>query len=141
MRTRPTPFAGAALLVSLAASSAAAEADLEAGRRIFNETAQPPCAVCHALADAGAEGEVGPNLDEFKPTVEQVRTAVSGGIGVMPAFDETLSAEEIEAVSRYVAEVTGGSAANGNADGDGNTAMMKPPGPATLAEGDSPSRN
>ena len=116
MHIRPTPFPGAVLLVSLAASSAAAEADLEAGRTIFNETAQPPCAVCHTLADAGAEGEVGPNLDEFKPTVDQVRTAVSGGIGVMPAFEEILSAEEIEAVSRYVAEVTGGTAADEHAD-------------------------
>ncbi len=141
MFIRSTPFAGAVLLVSLAASSAAAEADLEAGRTIFTETAQPPCSICHALADADAEGEIGPNLDEFKPTVDQVRAAVSGGIGVMPAFDETLSAEEIELVSLYVAEVTGGLAADAEAEGDGNTAMMNSAAAATLVEGDSPSRN
>lgn len=116
MHTRPTLFAGAVFLVSLAASPAAAEADLEAGRTIFNETAQPPCAICHTLADAEAEGEIGPNLDEFKPTADQVRAAVTGGIGVMPAFEEILSTEEIEAVSLYVAKVTGGTAADEDAD-------------------------
>ena len=30
------------------------------------KTAQPACALCHALKDVGSEAEVGPNLDEFK---------------------------------------------------------------------------
>lgn len=90
----------------------AAHADeLDAGRAIFAETSVPTCSVCHSLTDAGAAGEVGPNLDDFKPTFEQVRAAVTSGIGVMPAYGEILTADEIEAVSKYVAEVTGG--ANG----------------------------
>lgn len=114
MTNRTTPRFGGAILFALIASTAGADADLEAGRMIFNETAQPACAICHSLKDAGAEAEIGPNLDEFKPTVEQVRAAVTSGIGIMPAFSESLTTEEIETVSKYVAQVTGGS---GNATG------------------------
>lgn len=107
MTTSPTPFFGAVLLV-LSAGSVLAAPDLEAGRMIFTEAAQPPCAVCHALNDAGSEAEIGPNLDEFKPTVEQVRAAVTSGIGVMPAFADSLTEAQIDTVAEYVAQVTGG---------------------------------
>lgn len=96
------------LLAFLATPLAAQEAGPEAGRTIFNETAQPQCALCHVLADAEAEGKVGPNLDELQPSVDQVRVAVTSGVGVMPAFEGTLSEEEIETVSAYVAKVAGG---------------------------------
>lgn len=104
----PTPIAGAALCLALFPLSAFAQSDvdLEAGRKIFNETAVPNCAICHSLADAGAVGEIGPNMDEFKPTEAQVRAAVTSGIGVMPAFAETLTTDEIALVSAYVAAVT-----------------------------------
>ena len=100
-------ISAAVLLSFLAAPLTAQEADIEAGRTIFNETAQPQCALCHVLADAEAEGEIGPNLDELQPDLDQVRAAVTSGVGVMPAFSDSLSEEEIEAVSAYVAEVTG----------------------------------
>ncbi|MFP3921785.1 MAG: c-type cytochrome [Dichotomicrobium sp.] len=103
----------AALLV-LAPPAAGAggegEADdetLDLGRTVFLESAEPNCGVCHTLAEAGAAGKVGPNLDNLEPSESQVRAAVKGGVGAMPAFDGQLSAEEIEAVSRYVAEVAG----------------------------------
>ena len=100
---------GAAVLLSfLATPLTAQEADIEAGRTIFNETSQPQCALCHILADAEAEGEIGPNLDELQPDVDQVRAAVTSGVGVMPAFSDSLSEEDIEAVSAYVAKVAGG---------------------------------
>jgi cytochrome c6 len=76
------------------------------GKRIFTAESEPPCGVCHALADAGASGAVGPSLDELQPTEEQVRVAVRGGVGVMPAY-ESLSEEEIAAVARYVATAAG----------------------------------
>lgn len=82
----------------------------DAGRTIFTETGVPACALCHTLADAEATAEIGPNLDDFKPTFEQVRAAVTSGIGVMPAYEETLSEDEIESVAKYVSEVTGGAA-------------------------------
>ncbi|MDQ2081087.1 cytochrome c [Xanthobacteraceae bacterium Astr-EGSB] len=76
------------------------------GKEIFTGTAQPPCALCHTLADAGAAGEIGPNLDELRPTAEMVRKAVEGGVGNMPAYDDTLSERQIASVARYVAQVT-----------------------------------
>ena len=35
-----------------------------AGKEIFTTTAQPTCASCHTLKEAGATGTVGPDLDE-----------------------------------------------------------------------------
>jgi mono/diheme cytochrome c family protein len=35
-----------------------------AGKQIFTASAQPPCSSCHTLAEAGATGQVGPNLDD-----------------------------------------------------------------------------
>ena len=100
-------IAGAMLLMWAGAPLAAQDADLEAGRLIFTEAAQPQCALCHVLADAEAEGKVGPNLDALKPDVDRVRAAVTSGVGIMPAFEGILSEDEIETVSAYVAEVAG----------------------------------
>lgn len=98
-----------ALVVPLCGLSLLAQAsDPEKGKKVFTQDAQPACAVCHTLADAGSTGEIGPNLDELKPSREAVVNAVTGGVGIMPAFEESLSAEQIEAVAAYVATVTGG---------------------------------
>ena len=93
--------------VLLAVSAQSGAQDGKEGERIFMELAQPPCKLCHTLAAAGAEGEIGPDLDELKPTQERVRMAVEGGVGNMPPFGETLTREQIEAVSRYVADAVG----------------------------------
>lgn len=82
--------------------------DLDKGKQVFTQDAQPSCTICHTLADAGSAGAVGPDLDELKPTKEQVVNAVTGGVGIMPAFNESLSEEQIQAVAHYVATVTGG---------------------------------
>jgi mono/diheme cytochrome c family protein len=74
----------------------------DTGKRVFTQAAQPACSVCHTLADAGATGKIGPNLDEMRPSAEQVMRAVRQGIGAMPAFEDTLSKAQIEAVARYV---------------------------------------
>jgi mono/diheme cytochrome c family protein len=78
----------------------------ELGRKVFTELAQPSCSVCHTLQAAGATGQVGPALDELKPDAQQVALAVRNGIGVMPAYEGKLSAEQIEAVAQYVARAT-----------------------------------
>ncbi|HLV76945.1 MAG TPA: cytochrome c [Marinobacter sp.] len=101
-----------AVLVSMALSSLSLQAwasDTEQGKQIFTQGAQPSCTICHTLADAGSAGEIGPNLDELKPSFEQVLNAVTSGVGVMPAFEESLSEAQIQAVARYVSSVTGGS--------------------------------
>ena len=72
----------------------------ELGKTIFLE--QGNCATCHTLADAKSNGEIGPNLNQIKPDITRVISAVTNGIGVMPPYKEILSKEEIEAIAHYV---------------------------------------
>jgi len=70
------------------------------GMEIYKEKAQ--CGTCHTLQAAETEGDIGPNLDQLKPTIDQIIYVVTNGIGVMPGWDGILSKEEIEAVAYYV---------------------------------------
>ena len=79
----------------------------ELGQKVFTELSQPPCALCHALAAAGAAGTIGPSLDELKPDRAKVLQAVTKGVGVMPPFAGKLTPEQIEAVADYVAKTAG----------------------------------
>lgn len=81
-------------------------ADDALGKQLFSKGATPPCAVCHALKDAGASGEVGPSLDELKPDAERVAKAIRNGIGQMPAFS-SLTEQQVDAIAQYVARATG----------------------------------
>ena len=74
------------------------------GREVFDDAG---CGGCHALADADADGAVGPNLDRVQPEASLVRTRVAQGKGGMPAFQGRLSDEEIDAVAAYVAGSAG----------------------------------
>lgn len=96
-----------AMFGSLIAPRAGADERLTLGRQVFSEQAQPSCSLCHSLRAAGAEGVVGPDLDQLKPSAERVAAAVRGGVGVMPSFAASLSAQQIEAVAHYVAQVAG----------------------------------
>lgn len=91
-----------------AASSAAAGAagDATAGKAVFTAN----CAGCHTLADAGAAGTVGPNLDEAKPALEKIIERVTNGAAPMPAFgkDGKLDATQIADVAAYVSSATAG---------------------------------
>jgi quinohemoprotein ethanol dehydrogenase len=78
------------------------------GEKVF----QSSCGTCHTLAAAGTTGAVGPNLDELAPSESTVEHQVINGGGKMPAFKGQLSAAEIKAVSKYVAESAGESAGN-----------------------------
>ena len=75
---------------------------LDLGKNIFLEKGN--CSTCHTLLDAGSNGEIGPNLNEIKPSFERIVMAVSNGIGVMPAYEGILTSKEIEAVAIYVSE-------------------------------------
>jgi mono/diheme cytochrome c family protein len=97
----------AAGLALLLAPPLAARADDELGRKVFTEVAQPPCKLCHTLQAAGATATVGPSLDELKPDKARVLEVVRKGLGPMPPFAEKLTAEQIEAVSAYVAKSAG----------------------------------
>lgn len=80
------------------------EGDAAAGKEIFSEQG---CGSCHTLADAGASGTVGPNLDETQPDHELVVDRVTNGQGAMPAFKDSLSAQQIQDVAAYVSEAAG----------------------------------
>jgi len=96
-----------AVLAALAGLSPWAMAEnTDLGKEVFTQTAQPSCTICHALADAGSSGAIGPDLDELKPTREQIINAVVGGVGVMPAFEDSLSSEQIQALADYILSVT-----------------------------------
>jgi mono/diheme cytochrome c family protein len=80
------------------------QGDPAAGKTIF---ADAGCGNCHTLADAGAAGSVGPNLDDLAPDFETVEAQVREGGGGMPAFADSLSAQQIADVSAYVSSVAG----------------------------------
>lgn len=101
-------WVGVCGLLLASALTHADEAQLTLGRQVFTEQAEPACSLCHTLQDAGATGEIGPNLDTLKPSAEQVAAAVRGGVGIMPAFADILSEEQIDAVAQYVHQVTTG---------------------------------
>jgi cytochrome c oxidase subunit 1 len=71
-----------------------------AGKRVF---ASAGCGGCHTLANAGANGNVGPNLDTADPPPSLVVARVSHGKGGMPSFSDQLSDAQIRAVAAYVA--------------------------------------
>jgi cytochrome c553 len=82
--------------------------DAAAGKEVFTATASPSCGGCHTLADARASGSVGPNLDDAKPSAELVVDRVTNGQGVMPAYADSLTEEQIADVAAYVSSVAGG---------------------------------
>jgi mono/diheme cytochrome c family protein len=69
------------------------------GEAVYSEN----CARCHG---PDGEGGVGPQLGggavvESFPDIEDQLTVIREGRNAMPAFGESLTAEEIEAVARY----------------------------------------
>ncbi len=92
----------------------AAELD---GEKLFS-SAQPSCASCHTLADAGSNSSTGPNLDDalegksedyIRQGIVEPEKQISSGFsaGIMPPnYDETLKQEEVDALVKYLAKVT-----------------------------------
>ena len=74
------------------------------GKQVF---ASAGCTGCHTLADAGSNGNVGPNLDDAKPPKALVVDRVTNGQGAMPSFKGQLSEAEIQAVADYVSSAAG----------------------------------
>jgi cytochrome c oxidase subunit II len=82
------------------------------------DTGATACATCHTLADAGAKGQVGPDLDKvlkgkdaafIKESILDPNKEIAPGFqpGVMPGnFGDTLSAEQVDALVKYLSEVT-----------------------------------
>ena len=98
------------LLLSLAGTAQGADPQLLARGKALFSTVQPACAVCHTLTAAGSTGQVGPDLDELKPSAERVLQAVRNGLGVMPSFDGQISEQDMRALAAFVAHATGAAA-------------------------------
>ena len=84
----------------------ASKETIELGRAVFTKVAQPSCVICHALKEAHASGTIGPSLDELRPDTTRVKIAVRDGVGVMPAYGEQLTQEQIDALAAYIARAT-----------------------------------
>ena len=82
-----------------------AAGDAAAGEAVF---ASAGCGGCHTLKAAGSSGNVGPNLDEAKPSEDKVVERVTNGQGVMPSFKDQLSSKQIQDVAAYVSQSTRG---------------------------------
>ena len=72
-----------------------------AGKQVF---ASAGCGGCHALADAGAAGTVGPSLDESTLSAAQMEGVIANGQNGMPAYEGQLTAQQIAAVADYVSQ-------------------------------------
>ncbi|HJU47813.1 MAG TPA: c-type cytochrome, partial [Gaiellaceae bacterium] len=79
--------------------------DATKGESVF---ASAGCGGCHTLSAAGSSGNVGPNLDDAKPSFELVATRVTEGMGAMPSFKDQLEPQEIADVAEYVSSSAGG---------------------------------
>ena len=88
------------LFLLISSSPIFADTKMELGLEVYNNKAQ--CGVCHVLQAAGSEGQIGPNLNQLKPTISRIISVVTNGIGVMQAWEGILTHEEIEAVAYYV---------------------------------------
>ena len=87
------------------------------GKELFSSAG---CSSCHALADAGATGAVGPSLDEslqgkdaafVKAAILDPDAEIAEGYqpGVMPKnFGDTLSEGQIDGLVEYLLQATGG---------------------------------
>ncbi len=87
-----------------AVPEAGGDAAVVRGKDVFESAG---CVGCHTLADAGATGAVGPNLDQAKPPATLVITRVTNGKGAMPSFKGQLSEQQIQDVAAYVSSVAG----------------------------------
>jgi cytochrome c oxidase subunit II len=82
------------------------------------DTGATACATCHTLADAGAKGQIGPDLDKvlkgkdaafIKESILSPNKFIAPGYqaGVMPPnFGDTLSAQQVDALVKYLSQVT-----------------------------------
>jgi mono/diheme cytochrome c family protein len=74
------------------------------GKAVF---ASAGCGGCHTLKAAGSSGNVGPNLDQLKPSKSTVAHQVEVGGSTMPAFKGQLSPAQIAAVAEFVSANAG----------------------------------
>jgi cytochrome c oxidase subunit 2 len=94
-------------------------APAEDGKTIFTSQ-DANCGACHKLADAGTNGTIGPDLDTvlkgkdeafIKQSIDDPSAVIADGYqdGIMPPnFEDTLGAAKVDALVKYLSEVTKG---------------------------------
>ena len=94
-----------------------AEGGGDTGKAVFTSAG---CGACHTLADAATESSVGPKLDDtlegkdeayIREAIVEPEATLAKGFedqgGIMPPnYGETLGEDEVEALVKYLAEVT-----------------------------------
>lgn len=96
--------AGASAPSQTAPTATGGQASSEA-LTLFSQT----CGSCHTLSAAGTTGTVGPNLDDLKPSTEQVLAAIeNGGLGSGTMPPNILQGAEAEQVAQAVSAAAGG---------------------------------
>jgi mono/diheme cytochrome c family protein len=92
--------------------------DPAAGKQIFTTTAQPPCASCHTLKEAGATGTVGPNLDDvlkskdanfIHESIVSPNAQIASGFtaGIMPeVYAQQLNDQQLADVVAFLVQAT-----------------------------------
>ncbi|HSC91230.1 MAG TPA: c-type cytochrome [Gaiellaceae bacterium] len=143
MRLGPTALSAAAALLLLGGCGSEAHVETAGNTTRGKELFTQKCGACHTLADAGARGTIGPNLDDAFHSVRvkqgfeesTIRDLVRGQIAYptesppaggqgMPA--DIVTGDDADAVASYVASVAGlpvkqaaggGGGAQGSTDG------------------------
>ena len=103
-KPQPTTTATTPAATTGGGGGGSAAGDAAAGKQVFMSAG---CVGCHTLADAGATGTVGPNLDDAMPPASLVVERVTNGKGPMPPFKGQLSEKQIQDVAAYVSSVAG----------------------------------
>lgn len=86
------------------------EPDIERGREVYNEIAQPACAACHSFRDAGASSVIASDLDELQPSARvSAQSLIGGGISGHDRedYEHELSNQDIADVVRYIERFAG----------------------------------
>jgi mono/diheme cytochrome c family protein len=68
------------------------------------------CSTCHTFADAGTNGNVGPNLTQNAVDYETALNLIVNGQGGMPAFSAQYNEDQISCLAGYVATHSGAAA-------------------------------
>ena len=99
----PPPTAATTEAETTEEPASTVEGDATAGEGVY---ASAGCGGCHTLEAAGSTGNVGPNLDDSKPSAALTTDRVTNGRGAMPAFEGQLDEKQIADVAAYVVEST-----------------------------------
>jgi cytochrome c6 len=84
-----------------AGSTSQPRGNLVVGRDAFIIGTEPRCGECHTLADAGTSSKVASNLDEARPTFDEVVAAMDDGPGAMPRYGD-VSPDVKKSIAAYV---------------------------------------